>query len=154
MNVVRWIESGHIHLTLGLIKQSNTHTHAPLPTRAPSHNHSYSAEGYRSLLGRMILSCPNYLNADVMSDGEDLCRHQQEPPARAPMNHEKILRAGPSEMPLRSWYNFGTKHFRLTDFCQPEMKKRTMLRHKTSTAWSCAEDSDEILENKISMNDK
>jgi len=54
-------------------------------TRTPSHNHSCSAVGAqimsrslgRMILGRMILSCQNYLHADV-SDGKDLSHHQQE----------------------------------------------------------------------------
>ena len=32
----------------------------------------------------------------------------------APMNHVKMFSGWPPEMPLRSWYNCGTKHFRLT----------------------------------------
>ena len=31
-----------------------------------------------------------------------------------PMNHAKIFKAGPPEMPLRSWYLSGTQHFRPT----------------------------------------
>ena len=42
-------------------------------------------------------------------------------------------------MPLRCWYNCGTKNFHQADFCLAEMKKPTMLRNKSSTAWSCAE---------------
>ena len=67
-----------------------------------------------------------------------------------PMNHEKILKGWLPETPLRSWYNCCTKHFRLTDFCQAEMKTPTRLSNKTSTAWSYAEATDQIVENKIS----
>jgi len=34
-----------------------------------------------------------------------------------PMDHVKYLRAGPSNMPLRSWYNCGTNHFEQADLC-------------------------------------
>jgi len=34
----------------------------------------------------------------------------------APMNHVKYLRAGPAEMPFRTWYTANTNHFCLTDF--------------------------------------
>ena len=61
--------------------------HVPYPppnlgayTRTPSHNNPCSAVGAQIMsrsLGRMILSCQNYLHADV-SDGEDLSHHQQE----------------------------------------------------------------------------
>jgi len=57
-----------------------------------------------------------------------------------------ILRSGPPEMPLRSWYNCDIKHFRLTDFCQTEIKTPPRLSNKTSIARSYAEDL--ILENK------
>ena len=59
----------------------------------------------------------------------------------------KYLRAGPSKMPFRSWYNYGTNHFHQADFCLAEMKKPTMLSNKGSTAWSCAEN--QIFDNKI-----
>jgi len=64
------------------------------------------------------------------------------------MNHVKYLRAGPAEMPFQTWYTANTNHFRLTDFCQAEIKNTTGLSNKPSTAQSCAED--QILENKIS----
>jgi len=51
-----------------------------------------------------------------------------------------FLRAGPSRMPLRSWYNCGTNHFHQADFCLAEMKKPTVLSNKCSSALSCAED--------------
>jgi len=70
--------------------------------------------------------------------------HTWKPPA--PMNHVKYWRASPAEMPFRNWYTANTNHFRLTDFCQVEMKNPTRLSNKTSTAWSCVED--QILENK------
>jgi len=50
------------------------------------------------------------------------------------MNHVKYLRAGPAEMPLETWYIVNTNHFRLTDFCQPEIKKTTELSNEPSTA--------------------
>ena len=59
----------------------------------------------------------------------------------------KYLRAGPSKMPLRSWYNCGTNHFDQADFCLAEMREPTMLSIKRSTAWSGAEN--QIFENKI-----
>jgi len=61
------------------------------------------------------------------------------------MNHAKTFKGWPPEMPLWSWYNCGTLHFHLTDFCQVEMKNPTRLSNKTSIAWSYAED--QILEN-------
>jgi len=33
----------------------------------------------------------------------------------APMNHVKMLRAGPAEMPFQNWYTANTKHFLVTD---------------------------------------
>ena len=54
--------------------------------------------------------------------------------AARPYESCKNLRAGPPQVPLRSWYKCGTKHFCLTDFCQAEMKTPTRLCDKTSTA--------------------
>ena len=51
----------------------------------------------------------------------------------APMNHVNHLRAGPAEMPFQTWYTANTNHFRLTDFCQAEVKK-TAVSNKLSTA--------------------
>jgi len=31
-----------------------------------------------------------------------------------PMNHVKIFKASPADLPFRSWYKVATKHFRLT----------------------------------------
>jgi len=50
------------------------------------------------------------------------------------MNHVKYLRAGPAEMPFETWYTTNTNHFRLTDFCQAEIKNKTGLSNKASTA--------------------
>jgi len=50
------------------------------------------------------------------------------------MNHVKCLRAGPAEMPFQTWYTANTNNFRLTDFCQAEIKNTTVLRNKHSTA--------------------
>jgi len=36
---------------------------------------------------------------------------------------KKYLRAGPSEMPLRSWYNCGTNHFHQADFCLADIEE-------------------------------
>jgi len=44
--------------------------------------------------------------------------------------------AGPSKMPLRSWYNCGTNNFQQEDFCLIEMKKPTVLSNKCSKALS------------------
>jgi len=52
----------------------------------------------------------------------------------APMNHVKYLRAGPAKMPFQTWYTVNTNHFRLTDFCQAEIKDTTVLSNKPSTA--------------------
>jgi len=49
------------------------------------------------------------------------------------MNHVKYLRAGPAEMPFQNWYTANTNHFRLTDFCQAEMKNTTGLSNKHRT---------------------
>ena len=51
---------------------------------------------------------------------------------------QKYLMAGPSEMPLRSWYNCGTKHFHPTMMVDGlvEMKNPTRFSNTTSTAWS------------------
>jgi len=65
----------------------------------------------------------------------------------APINHVKYLRAGPPEMPLLYWYNCGTKILKDQGGLF-EMRERTRLSNKTSTAWSCPED--QSLENKIS----
>ena len=51
----------------------------------------------------------------------------------------KNIRAGPSKMPLRCWYNCDTNHFDQADFCLAEMNKPTMSSNKSSTACSCAE---------------
>jgi len=50
------------------------------------------------------------------------------------MNHVKYLSAGPAEMPFQNCYTANTKHFRLTDFCQAEIKNTTGLSNKPSTA--------------------
>jgi len=50
------------------------------------------------------------------------------------MNHVKYLMAGPAEMPFENWYTANTIHFRLTDFCQLEIKNTTGLSNKPSTA--------------------
>jgi len=50
------------------------------------------------------------------------------------MNHVKSLRAAPAEMPFQIWYTANTNHFRLTDFCQAEIKNITGLSNKPSTA--------------------
>jgi len=50
------------------------------------------------------------------------------------MNHVKYLRAGPAEMPFQTWYTANTNHFRLTDFCQAEIKNTTGLGKNPSTA--------------------
>jgi len=46
----------------------------------------------------------------------------------------KYLRAGPAEMPFQTWNTANTNHFRLTDFCQTEIKNTTGLGNKLSTA--------------------
>ena len=51
-----------------------------------------------------------------------------------PMNHVKYLRAGPAEMPFQTWYTANTNHFRLTDFCQAEIKITTRLSNEPSAA--------------------
>jgi len=55
-------------------------------------------------------------------------------PPPAPMNHVKCLRAGPAEMPFQTWYTASTNIFRLTDFCQGEIKNTTVLSNKPSSA--------------------
>jgi len=52
----------------------------------------------------------------------------------APMNHVKYLRAGPAEMPFQNRYTISTNYFRLTDFCQAEIKNTTGLSNKHRTA--------------------
>jgi hypothetical protein len=42
----------------------------------------------------------------------------------------KYLRAGPSKIPLQSWYNCGTNYFHQADFCLAEMKKPPVLSDK------------------------
>jgi len=59
----------------------------------------------------------------------------------APMNYVKLFKGWPPEMPLRNCYNCGTKHFRLTDVCQSEMKNPTGLSNKTSTARSVEDET-------------
>jgi len=65
----------------------------------------------------------------------------------APMNHVKIFQGQPRRFALselvQAWYKtFPTDHFG-----QLEINDSTMLRNKTSTAYSCAED--QILQLKI-----
>ena len=112
------------HNKLGLVcrKRHDTHTLTMWSTNA--HNPTFSLTNSRRLT---------------------LLPHNNPP---APMNHVKYLRAGPAEMPFQTWYADNTNHFRLTDFCQVEIKNTTGLSNKPSTTQSCAED--QILENKIS----
>jgi len=66
------------------------------------------------------------------------------------MNHVKIFKAGPREMPHQTLVQLWYKTFPTDHDGRLEMKTPTRLANKTSTAWSCAED--QILENKISGN--
>jgi len=50
------------------------------------------------------------------------------------MNDAKYLRAGPAEMPFQNWYIANTNYFRLSEFCQVEIKNTTGLGNKPSAA--------------------
>ena len=91
-----------------------------------------------------------YLSLSLFQESKnpDSCSLKTQSIPPAPMNHVQNWRADPSEMPFQTWYTANTDHFRLTDFCQVEIKKTTGLSNKPSTVYSCAED--QILENKIS----
>ena len=50
------------------------------------------------------------------------------------INNFKKLKAGHAEMTFQTWYTADTNHFRITDFCQSEIKKTTGLSSKPSTS--------------------
>jgi len=79
-----------------------------------------------------------------------LCTTWVSPPLWIMLNY---WRAGPSKMPLRSWYNCCTNHCRQADFFLAEMKKPTVLSNKCSNAWSCAKDFVGFLRLKFSEQD-
>ena len=65
---------------------------------------------------------------------KSLDMHHNSLSARPYQSSVKYARASPAEMPFQTWYTANIKHFRLTDFYQPEIKNTTMLSNKPSTA--------------------
>ena len=122
-----------LRVSFDQIVTSNCTAQSQIHPPSPSKFTPFCFEGFvRTKTFFTLLLGVAYSVTKSESSSSSEVRNYDHPPA--PMNHVKYLRAGPAEMPFQNWYTANTNHFRLTDFCQAEIKHTTGLSNKPSTA--------------------